>query len=313
MQLNKYSSADIAKWKVTNIVLLHVSIKNNIATCTPIKYSFFMSNGWNERLDSVTEMIQNTLKRHKINDLEILVNVLDYPINNPYFLHFSKTTECNVNTIPNFSFYKWTEAKSSNFMNTKEELINNNINWNDKLNKIFWAGSNLSPIRSTLNKFANHDMYEYNLLDYGGKFVKLVDHCKYKYLLDMEGLGYSGRVPYLFLTGSCVIILENEHPNRDYKLYYDNDFIENIHYLKVKFNNNDSADIIHDKIMNKINTSDCEMIGKKGKELAVTYYTYENIENYMAKLLNYYSELYEVSDKLYNPDIVYKRNLNKIK
>ena len=79
--------------------------------------------------------------------------------------------------------------------------------------------------------------------------------------------------------------------------------------LKVKFNNNDSADIIHDKIMNKINSSDCELIGKNGKELAVNYYTYENIENYMAKLLNYYSELYEVSDKLYNPDIIFKRNL----
>jgi hypothetical protein len=196
-------------------------------------------------------------------------------------------------------------------METKKELINNNINWNDKLNKILWAGSDISIIRKTLNKFENHEMYDYRITN-ANNFISLADHCKYKYLLDMEGLGYSGRVPYLFLTGSCVIILENEDPNRDFKLYYNNDFIENIHYLKITFKNTDSHNTIHDKIINKINISDCESIGKKCKEFATTYFTYDNIEIYMAKLLNYYSELYEVSTMMYHPNLIYKRELNNI-
>ena len=74
------------------------------------------------------------------------------------------------------------------------------------------------------NELKDNELYLYNLIDdYGSNhtYIDLKDHTKYKYLLDMEGVGYSGRFPYLTLTGSCIIVLENENKSKDYKLFCD--------------------------------------------------------------------------------------------
>ena len=313
INLGKYSSADVARWSKTNIVVLYVSIKDNkIVYGRTIYYNPNMDQWWSDRGTYVIKMIERTLTKHKIPNVEILVNVMDKPMNNPYYLQFSRTTNFNSHVLPNFTFYKWF-SNLPFFMEIKEDFIKNNVVWEDKIDKIMWAGNNSATIRLKLNEFATnskYDRYYYNLLDNGGTFVNLIDHGKYKYLLDMEGIGYSGRVPYLLLTGSCVIILENEEPDFDYKLYYENVFIEDIHYLKVKYNINDSVDTINDKIVNKIANTDCKTIGKKSLELAKEYFTDDKIDQYIAEVLTYYASLYEVSDTVYNPDIVFSRNLS---
>ena len=103
--IERYSSKDISKWKKTNIISLYIKIINNNAIFKNIQPSKYISNSFINRIDAIKMMINDTLKYYKINDLEILINVMDNPINNPYFLQFSSTTNCKVNTIPNFSFY----------------------------------------------------------------------------------------------------------------------------------------------------------------------------------------------------------------
>lgn len=298
--INKYSSKDISIWSKTNIISLHIKIHNNI-----LSYNNINHNGYFDRGESILELIKETLLHHKINDVEIFVNLMDNPQNNPYFLAFSRTSTCPINTVPNFSFYQWKVANLLNFFDIKKDILNNNVEWDKKIDKIMWSGTNSSDIRDKLNSFKNDNMYEYNISSETNKFYKLTDHSDYKYLLDLEGIGYSGRFPYLALTSSCVIVLQSSDPKKDYKLYYDNDFKEDVHYLRVIYDPNEEISNINQKIFDKIKNSDCKKIGEECQKFAIDYFTKDKILLYWANILNYYASHYEDSDNIYNPNLFY--------
>jgi hypothetical protein len=297
-----YSSKDMSIWKSTNISALYIKIKDNIP-------HFEYKKTQNARAESMKQMVIDTLKMYTINDVEILINIGDNPYNNPYFLSFSSTTNTNINTIPNFSFYQWDVPKSDNFFDIKKNILNSIVTWENKEDKRMWSGINCNIMRQKFNNFCkNNILYEFNLIESyekNLKFYKLTDHTKYKYLLDIEGVGYSGRFPYLALTGSCVILLHNTDPNRDFKLYYSDDFKENIHYLKVSYTVDDDIQIIHDKIQEKISLNDCKKIGLECQKLANTIFTLDNILLYLSNVLKFYSEHYHQSDNILNPDLEY--------
>ena len=316
IQLTKYSSSDIARWKKTNLISLYINIKNNIATYEQIRDKH-TSGIYIERFIGIQNMINDTLKLYKINDVELLCNVMDNPFNNPYFLHFNYTSECIVNTIPNFSFYNWSDAKSNDFFATKETILHNNVLWDNKENKIMWSGIASSDIRKKLNDLKDNTIYFYNLIgNYNSKhvYVDLKDHTKYKYLLDLEGVGYSGRFPYLALTGSCVILLENEDTSKDYKMYYDKFFIENIHYLKIKYNNSETSSEINNKIQDCISKNNCKKIGEECQKYSITFFTKDNILLYMSEILNYYSKLYDNTNEILQLNYLSnKKNITNMK
>lgn len=308
-KISKYSNGDMQIWKKTNIISLHVKIEKNEA------YFTLNSKIYTERCNAIIKMIQDTLLIYKVNNVELIINVTDTPYNNPFILHFCKISNYNINIIPNFSFYNWSDAKSSNFFVTKNQILQSNIEWNNKENKIMWSGLNSSKIREKMNMIKSSEIeYYYNLItnyNTAHTFISLNDHSKYKYLLDMEGVGYSGRFPYLALTGSCVIILENN--KNDYKYYYDDLFIENIHYLKVKYDDNDDVIDINNRIINKIKASNCEEIGKKCQNLATEVFSKEKILSYFNDILNYYSEYYDPSTEKLNNLKYNKINIDKKK
>lgn len=315
--INKYSSQDILNWQTTSVICLAIKIENNILSYKRI------NNNYIERAEAIIEMIKDTLSKYDVDNVELYITLSDKPLNNPYFLHFSRTTNCPINTIPNFSFYEWKDAKLGNFFTIKDDILNNKIEWNNKQDKIMWSGINSNDIRKRMNELEKDDSYEYNLCDITGKYYDLKDHGNYKYLLDMEGIGYSGRFPYLALTGSCVILIENSNPDRDYKLYYDEHFIEDVHYLKVRYNQEEEISSIHKKILDKINNNNCKKIGEDCRQVAINLFNKDNILAYMAFTLNYYAKYYVNTSEIYNPNLIYnftnltnnvkKRLINKFK
>lgn len=318
--ISKYSHGDILKWKNTNIKSLYVKIVNNTVYFEELGLNFI------DRMQSLQKMIKDTLLIHKINDLELILNVTDNPYNNPFIPHFSKTDQCPINVIPFFSFYKWDAAKSNDYFETKKEIVNNVVEWTNKEDKIMWSGGNTSKIRIKMNDIKHLEgnisetitlRYFYNLItNYSVKhtYIRLKDHAKYKYLLDMEGVGYAARFPYLSLTGSCIIILENI--NNQFKYHYDSIFIENIHYLKVQYDDNDlnTMEVIHARIIDKIRMFNCEEIGKNCKSLAIETFTKDKILEYFKDLFNYYSTFYVKETTPYNPSLEYMhKNIDKKK
>jgi hypothetical protein len=304
-KITLYSKKDISIWKTTNVVCLYINIKNNEPT-----FEINHNSLHNGRAMSMKKMIIDTLKKHQVNDVEILINLTDLPYNHPYILSFSSTTNANITTVPNFSFYEWEFPVTQNFFDIKKDILSSSVSWEDKEDKIMWSGLNTHSIRERFSTYVkDSNFYEFNLIDTynnkNNKYYKLTDHTKYKYLLDLEGRGYSGRFPYLALTGSCIILLENSDPERDYKLYYSNDFIENIHFLKIQYTTEDTIENIHNKIQVKINTNNCKKIGLDCQELASSIFTLDNILLYMSKVLNYYSENYKDSETIFHSEKEY--------
>lgn len=318
--LSKYSHGDILKWKRTNIISLYVKIEKNVVSFEKLGLNYL------DRLESLQKMIRDIVLIYKINDLEIILNVTDNPYNNPFIPHFSKTKQCPINVIPFFSFYRWDAAKSDDYFKTKQQILSNTIEWENKEDIIMWSGTNSSKIRIKMNEVKHLDgyisetttlHYFYNLIiNYDSKhtFVSLKDHAKYKYLLDMEGTGYAARFPYLSLTGSCIIILENM--DNQYRYYYDTIFIENVHYLRVQYHENElsTMSVIHNRIIDKVKMFNCEEIGKNCKTLAIETFTKDKILEYFKDVLSYYSTFYNKENTPYNPDLIYTRkNIDRTK
>ena len=67
-------------------------------------------------------------------------------------------------------------------------------------------------------------------------YISLKDHTKYKYLIDIEGRGYSGRIKLLLFTKRLLFI-----QNRQWKSYYHFELEPYKHFIPVK---NDLSDLI---------------------------------------------------------------------
>ena len=98
---------------------------------------------------------------------------------------------------------------------------------------VFWSGSNTNTIRKKIfdaSKFSPN--FYINMLNKNKtNFIQLNEIIKFKYLLNMNGYSYAGRLNYLLLSGSCVIILKNQNKESDYYEHFYKDFIPNDDYL----------------------------------------------------------------------------------
>jgi hypothetical protein len=91
-------------------------------------------------------------------------------------------------------------------------------------------------------------------------FVPLLEHAEYRYLLDLPGYGYSGRLKYLLLLGSVVLVVD--HPDREYWLPF---FCPWVHYVPVR---RDLSDLQQAARFLETNLAAAERIAESGRELA---------------------------------------------
>jgi hypothetical protein len=59
----------------------------------------------------------------------------------------------------------------------------------------------------------------------------------------MNGHSYGGRLNYLFLTGSCVIVLKNKDRHKVWEEYFYRYFKPNVHYIEVEYAEDDVENI----------------------------------------------------------------------
>lgn len=146
-----------------------------------------------------------------------------------------------TNLVPDFNFYSWPEAGINNYNDTIKEI---NISGNilPLINKVGWIGnSNTSPIRKQLIQISNinsniFDCFDMTWINSGKlqlnatKYISLPDLVKtYAILIDIEGIGYSGRVKYLLWSHRPLLLVDRPH-----KEYFFKYLKEWIHYIPVK-------------------------------------------------------------------------------
>lgn len=204
----------------------------------------FKDNGsYESRSKSTIKMIQKAWELYKPSNIEtkeILIHLEDgfsekadfsYAITKPEQLH-----RC----IPHFIFDSWPEIGIQDYESTFQQMIyagnNNPID-----SRVFWIGANTNPLRVSACKLANQypNLMDFRMMSWNRKdpnalhkhtheYVSLIDHCKYRVLIDLGAGGFSARLPLLFASGRPVILTDRIYETW---FYWDNSLIPWVHYI----------------------------------------------------------------------------------
>jgi len=99
---------------------------------------------------------------------------------------------------------------------------------------------------------------------------------KYKYLLDIGGNGYSGRLKFLLFSNRPVFIVE-----RNYIEYWHNQLIPYVHYIPVR---EDLSDLLIQIIWAEANPIKCKEITTAAFNFAQNNLTTENFTKRIAEV-----------------------------
>ena len=316
---DKYNLSDL--YKILNmskeaIILIQI-IDGNI--------KFIEKKGYESRNQSVIDLLIDSNNYKKLPDIQFIIFTNDIIDDNmkkyEYLLTFCKNITYNTNLFPNFNFNHWKEANIDYYSNIYDYFINNLINWNDKDDTIFWSGNDTNIIRKKIYDISKNIDKEIklfiNLLKYdNNNEISILDINKYKYLLNINGNSYAGRLNYLYLSGSCIIILKNNNINKCYNEFFYDKFILNEDYLEVLYDDDQSAIEIINNIYDVINNNNCEIIAKNCYNKAIEIFKKNNIYDYIYDLLLHLSKKNIITQYLsksifytYESDIFYKDRL----
>jgi hypothetical protein len=313
---------NISKYNLDDLNLLFNKFHHSVLLIQIIdgNIKYIEKKGYESRNQSVIDLLIKSNNYKKLPNIQFLIYTNDY-INDtklykyPYVLTFCKNIFYDTHLFPNFNFNHWLEAGIDNYENVYNNFVETSINWNDKKNSIYWSGSNTNILRKKIHdyskKIINKDIpLNINLIDKDKKnYLTLEEITKHKYLLNINGYSYGGRLNYLFLSGSCVIILKNEDQHKSYYEFFYDYFIKNEDYIEISYNDSNNIESIVHKIYNAIHTYNCEEIAKRCFNKAKKYFKMNNIYDYIYLLLNNLSETNNIN-KLLNTTLSYTPPLN---
>ena len=260
------------------------------------KIKFIEKKGYESRNQSIIDLIIKTNNYKKLPNIQFIIytnDLLKDTFNDELLYTFSKNNIHNTMLFPNFNFNHWMESNIDKYTTVYNNFINSQIKWSEKKDIIFWSGADTNIIRKKIyNSTINNSKFYINILNKDkNNYIAIGDIIKYKYLLNMNGYSYGGRLNYLFLSGSCVIILKNKNIKYCYEEFFYKYFIPNEDYLEIIYDDNEDTSNIVNKIENSILNNNCELIAKKCFEKAKYIFQINNIYDYI------YDSLSELSKK----------------
>ena len=130
------------------------------------------------------------------------------PPSQPHFAYCAALDQPQTVMIPDFVFWGRQEAGIDNFEATRHEILQASRREPEDP-RLFWIGNpKTNPIRERFLELAATESRIHTgalqwmnitcehgsqrLKTEGAAFVSLADHCRYRYLIDLEGAGYSG-------------------------------------------------------------------------------------------------------------------------
>ena len=247
---------------------IHVKKENGIL-------NFEDFGGYESRNTSVIELIKLTDEKYNLPDFKtIFISTGDKYVkkNDMKALAFSNynTTQ---NIIPDFVFFHWNEAKIYDYEKYVIDIFNIGFE-QPQTNKIGWVGCvDMSPKRKTLinlsrqyaNKIEAISMNWRTLTNYTSLFDQIK---KWKYLVDIEGIGYSGRLKILLFSQRCIFVVDRVWKDITFKYIKPWE-----HYVPV---NSDLSNLIEMYDYIQKNPEIEQKIIKNASEMAKKYLTREN-------------------------------------
>jgi hypothetical protein len=242
-----------------------------------------------ERFIGLTELLNKCAETYYNEDIKnIKLNIQDKGNDNNekiYTMCYNKNIpETKKLCGPCFAFFHWPSTHINSFEDTKNEIIKMSNN-EPIIDKVGWIGNIHSAMdgvpdhytRPLLKKIADENAYLFdvfhNHLYYrvnSPTYLSLPDLVKtYKYLIDIGGNGYSGRLKYLLFSKRPILLVD-----RNYIEYFHNDLIAYKHYIPVKM---DLSDLLEKVEWIRNNYEQSLEIANNAFEFAITNFTMEKI------------------------------------
>lgn len=168
----------------------------------------------------------------------------DLPTNITFYINTNDNYEENMLnyfgqiSIPDFNFEHWPTAKLPKFYDLYDKQP---FDFDDKKDKLLWIG-NINTHGTRINiyeKYKNYDKFEIISMNWeNGPYKSMEEHSEYKYLLDIRGAGWSGRLKYILLLNSVIFIVDRCDTCKE---YWFEEFVPWVDYVPVK---EDGSDLI---------------------------------------------------------------------
>jgi len=199
---------------------------------------------------------------------------------------------CGVDWV----FHHWPSANILSYEDTVDEIIMASTS-QPIINKVGWYGNLYSPkpdvieykTRPLLKKIG--DMYPHifdiiHILPNNGvidgsikQYCSLVDLLQYRYLIDIGGNGYSGRLKFLLFSKRPLLLVD-----RNYIEYFHNDLQPYVHYIPV---NMDLSNLMEQIGWMQNNDAQCIEIANNAFQYAITHFTEEKLCERIAYVYNH--------------------------
>lgn len=180
---------------------------------------------------------------------------LSNPPRRPHFAYCAALDQPQTIMIPDFIFWAWPEAGIDDYESTRLAILEASRR-EPADSRLFWIGNpKTHHSRERFLELAAKDERIYaaglrwtdaraadgthRLQTQGATFVSLADHCRYRYLIDLQGAGYSGRVKLLLFAGRPLFL----QARRWREFFYDG-LVPFEHYIPVKEDLSDLSDQI---------------------------------------------------------------------
>ncbi len=199
-----------------------------------------------------------------------------------------KEDQKNVILIPDFNFLGRPSIGADSYEKTVLNMVEASKEA-PEYDTLFWIGNEESHVsRQVLLDLAKTDkrIEAYGMRWKDGvangassatKYVSLVDHTKYKYLIDLSGFGWSGRMKFLMFSGRPLFIADH-----DYYEYWHGDLVPFENYIPVK---GDLSDLSERIDWAEEHPKECEEIAKNAQEYALGHLMYDHAIDYLAEVL----------------------------
>lgn len=192
---------------------------------------------------------------------------------------FSTKKEDTEWWFPSPFFDKWVEGKIDDYPSTVTALVEAGKQ-DPAIEKAFWIGTPGShPSRNQMIYLGwkrGKDVCDFRSSD-EAEFVPIVDFCKFSVLVDIQGWGFSGRLPFLLATGRPVVVIDRSF---EQKFYFDG-LKPWVHYIPAKESLADLVPTIKWALMNSKKTKE---IGSAGQAYALEHLTQAKMVDRIAEV-----------------------------
>ena len=191
--------------------------------------------------------------------------------------------DSKLQLIPDFVFNAWPEAGIEDYDQKCTDIVKASQVKPIFLDHIFWAGNiNTHESRMILKDYSKKfdwltvvdtSIKSGSPNNLSNNFVSLEGHCRYSFLIDLQGIGYSGRVKLLLFSGRCLFLQE-----REFEEWYYQFLKSYVHFIPLR---NDLSDLEEKYIWAINNKDEVDKIAKNAQHLAINLLTRKGAVRYI--------------------------------